>query len=302
MASSADSPGGPLCGVLLMDKPRGLTSHDVIDRVRRHTGIRKAGHCGTLDPFATGLLLVLLGRATRLFDFFLPLDKEYRATVRFGQRSTTGDSDGEISAAGAEVSETGLRGALEVFRGPIRQRVPAYSAVKVGGERLYRKARRGETVEAPVRDVTIHRLELTSFDARRQEALLDITCSKGTYVRRLCEDIGESLGSAAYCAELRRTAVGGFRVEDAASTERLETEGPLLAAPGAGPSFISCYGALYFLPVRQIAENEKKMALSGRPLEGDAAGPVRVAEGERLLAVYGPGREAGRIDPMVVFA
>lgn len=299
--ASAGNNGFP-CGLLLVDKPRGLSSHDVVDRVRRHTGVGKAGHGGTLDPFATGLLLVLLGRATRLFDYFLPLAKEYRATVRFGFRSTTGDSEGDISAAAGRVSEAELRQALDGFRGAIRQRVPEWSAVKVGGERLYRRARRGEAVDTPVREVTVHRLELASFDGANQEAVLEIACSKGTYIRRLCEDIAAAAGSAAYCSELRRTAIGEFRVENAVGLERLEAEGKLLAGPGGGPSFISCFGALYFLPVREIAEKEKKLVLNGRPLEGEAAGPTRIASCEQLLAVYGPGREAGRIDPLVVFS
>lgn len=300
--SSGGQPGAVPCGLLLADKPRGLTSHDVIARVRRHTGIRKAGHGGTLDPFATGLLLVMLGRATRLFDYFLPLTKEYLATVRFGFESATGDSEGELTAVDGEVTEAALADALAGFRGEISQRVPAYSAVKVDGERLYHKARRGETVAAPTRQVWIHQLDLEAFDGGRQQALLRVACSKGTYIRQLAQDIGESLGSSAYCAELRRTAVGDFRVEQAATLEQLEAADPSsLTDPGRAPSFISCFGALYFLPVRLIADNEMNLVLNGRSLEGEASGPVRVAHEERLLAVYGPGRESGRIDAMVVF-
>ena len=291
------------CGILLVDKPRGLTSHDVIARVRHYTGVRKAGHGGTLDPFATGLMLVMLGRATRLFDFFLPLTKEYRATVRFGRWSTTGDSEGEITVGGGEVTEMHLRDVLTGYRGTIRQRVPAFSAVKVRGERLYDKARRGEDIDRPERKVTIHRLELAAFDAVRQEAVLEVNCSKGTYIRQLCEDVGETAGSTAYCAGLRRMAVGEFRVEHAIRLEQLEQAGAEINETVVGvTSFISCFGALYFLPVRQIADNEMRLVMSGRPLEGDAAGPVRMAMGDQLLAVYGPGQESGHIKPLVVFS
>lgn len=291
------------CGVLLVDKPRGITSHDVVARVRRHTGVRKTGHAGTLDPFATGLLLVMIGRATRLFDFFLPLAKEYHAIVQFGSRSSTGDSEGEIVAAGGVVTGEELSAVLPDFTGTIRQRVPAYSAVKVEGEPLYRKARRGERVAPPERDVEVHAIELKGFDAEAQRGELRIRCSSGTYIRSLCEDIAERAGSAAYTAELRRTAVGDFSAAAAMGIERVEAMPPQrLLSPESNPSFNSCFSALYFLPVRQISDNETRAVRNGRPLEGEAEGPVRVASGGELLAVYGPGRESRLMHPMVVFS
>ncbi|HET7454950.1 MAG TPA: tRNA pseudouridine(55) synthase TruB [Solirubrobacterales bacterium] len=187
--------------VLLFDKPAGITSHDAVARVRRERGV-KAGHAGTLDPFATGLLLILLGRATRLQRFLVGLPKTYLATARLGWRSTTGDPDGELSETG-RVPES-----LELPTGTVRQRVPMTSAVRVGGERLYKKAHRGEVVETPVRDVQVHRAELLSSDG--EHAHYEIECSAGTYVRTLVETLGD-----AYCEELRRTAIGPFRVEDA---------------------------------------------------------------------------------------
>ena len=187
--------------VLLFDKPAGVTSHDVVAQVRRERGL-KAGHAGTLDPFATGLLLILLGRATRLQRFLVGLPKTYLATARLGWRSSTGDPDGELTETG-QVPET-----LELPTGTVRQRVPMTSAVRVGGERLYKKAHRGEVVETPERDVQVHRAELLSSDGGR--ARYEIECSAGTYVRTLVETLGD-----AYCEELRRTAVGPFRVEDA---------------------------------------------------------------------------------------
>lgn len=187
--------------VLLHDKPAGVTSHDVVQQVRRERGL-KAGHAGTLDPFATGLLIVLLGPATRLQRHLMALPKTYRATARLGWRSSTGDPDGELV-------ETGTRPAsLALPTGAVRQRVPMTSAVRVGGERLYRKAHRGETVETPEREVEVYRAELLASDA--ETATYEVECSAGTYVRTLVEALGD-----AYCAALRRTAIGPFRIEDA---------------------------------------------------------------------------------------
>jgi tRNA pseudouridine55 synthase len=187
--------------VLLVDKPAGVTSHDVVARVRRERGA-KAGHAGTLDPFATGLLLVLLGRATRLQRFLTDLPKTYLATARLGWRSSTGDPDGELERTGR------MPESLELPTGTVRQRVPMTSAVRVGGERLYKKAHRGETVKTPVRDVEVQRAELLDSDGER--ARYEIECSSGTYVRTLVETLGD-----AYCEELHRTAIGPFRIEDA---------------------------------------------------------------------------------------
>jgi tRNA pseudouridine55 synthase len=187
--------------VLLYDKPAGVTSHDVVARVRRERGA-KAGHAGTLDPFATGLLLILLGRATRLQQFLVGLPKTYLATARLGWRSSTGDPDGELTETG-RVPES-----LELPTGTLRQRVPMTSAVRVGGERLYKKAHRGEVVETPERDVQVHRAELLSSD--NEHSHYEIECSAGTYVRTLIETLDD-----AYCEALRRTAIGPFRVEEA---------------------------------------------------------------------------------------
>jgi len=211
--------GDPGGAVLLYDKPAGVTSHDVVAKVRREQG-RKAGHAGTLDPFATGLLLILLGRATRLQRFLVGLPKTYLATARLGWRSSTGDSDGELTETGA------LPSSLELPTGTVRQRVPMTSAVRVGGERLYKKAHRGEVVETPERDVEVHRAELLS--AGDGLAHYEIECSAGTYVRTLVETLGD-----AYCADLRRTAVGPFRVEDSGEQLELERVAELVPAVGA---------------------------------------------------------------------
>jgi tRNA pseudouridine55 synthase len=213
------SEGDPAGAVLLYDKPAGVTSHDVVAEVRRERGC-KAGHSGTLDPFATGLLLILLGRATRLQRFLVGLPKTYLASAQLGWRSSTGDSDGELTETGSVPSS------LELPTGTVRQRLPMTSAVRVGGERLYKKAHRGETVETPERDVEVHRAEL--LDAGGGLAHYEIECSAGTYVRTLVETLGD-----AYCADLRRTAVGPFKVEDAGDLLEPGRVAELVPAVGA---------------------------------------------------------------------
>jgi tRNA pseudouridine55 synthase len=211
--------GDPGGAVLLYDKPAGVTSHDVVAEVRRERGC-KAGHAGTLDPFATGLLLILLGRATRLQRFLVGLPKIYLATARLGWHSSTGDPDGDLTETGA------LPESLVLPTGTVRQRVPMTSAVRVGGERLYKKAHRGETVETPERDVEVHRAELLSSEG--DLAHYEVECSAGTYIRTLIETLGD-----AYCANLRRTAVGPFRVEDAGEEIEAARVGELVPAVGA---------------------------------------------------------------------
>lgn len=202
--------------LLLCDKPAGITSHTMVSRVRRERGV-KAGHAGTLDPFATGLLLVLLGRATRLQRFLTALPKTYLATARLGWRSSSGDPEGELTETGR------IPDSLALPTGTVRQRVPMTSAVRVDGERLYRKAHRGEVVETPLRDVEIYRAELLGHDA--ESARYEIECSTGTYIRTLIETLDD-----AYCSELRRTAVGPFRVDDAGEEVGLERVGELVPA------------------------------------------------------------------------
>lgn len=194
--------------VVLADKPSGPTSHDIVARARWEHGVKRVGHAGTLDPFATGLLIVLVGReATREQARFMRLRKTYRAVARFGATSTTGDRDGEITQTGS-VPPLDVR----LPTGEIHQRPPAYSAVKVGGERAYKRARRGEEVEMPPRQVTVHRFEEISRDGERAE--YEIECSSGTYVRSLIADLGD-----AYCEELRRTRIGPFSADEAADSQ-----------------------------------------------------------------------------------
>jgi len=201
--------------VLLYDKPTGVTSHDVVAAVRRERGNAKVGHAGTLDPFATGLLLILTGSATRLQRFLIELPKTYVARARLGWHSSTGDSDGALTETGR------LPDSLVLPTGSVRQRVPMTSAVRVGGERLYRKAHRGEVVETPEREVEVYRAELLDSDA--ESAAYEIECSTGTYVRTLIETLED-----AYCAELRRTAIGPFSASDAGVELTLDQVGDLV--------------------------------------------------------------------------
>jgi tRNA pseudouridine55 synthase len=189
-------------GILLADKPPGLSSHDIVARARRALGVRRVGHAGTLDPFATGLLIVLVGRATRLARFFVALPKTYEVVARLGARSTTGDPEGEIVETGT------VPATLVLPLGVVRQRPPAYSAVKVAGERAYARARRGEAVETAEREVTVY--EASERWREGDRAGLRFVCSSGTYVRSLVADLGD-----AYCLELRRTAIGPFSVDGA---------------------------------------------------------------------------------------
>jgi tRNA pseudouridine55 synthase len=206
--------------VLLCDKPAGITSHDLVSRVRRERGC-KAGHAGTLDPFATGLLLVLLDEGTRVQRFLTELPKTYRAKVRPGWRSSTGDPEGELVMTGRVPSS------MELPTGTVRQRVPMTSAVRFRGERLYRKAHRGEVVETPERDVEIYRAESVGALMAGDDYYFEyeIECSAGTYIRTLVETLED-----AYCMELRRTAIGPFRVEEAGAELSLSQVAELVPA------------------------------------------------------------------------
>jgi tRNA pseudouridine55 synthase len=209
-------------GLLLIDKPPGVTSHDAVSRLRRHTGIRRIGHAGTLDPFATGLLLLLFGRATRLSQFFTGMDKEYRVRVRLGQESDTFDITGKvIRERPVDVSYEQFTRILRDFLGHIEQVPPMFSAVKIRGRRLYELAREGQEVERPSRSVSIHCLKMLTpqqdwtASGPTREAEILVRCSSGTYIRSLVHDIGARLGCGALVSELHRTAAGSYQVEDA---------------------------------------------------------------------------------------
>jgi tRNA pseudouridine55 synthase len=227
--------GPGLDGILVIDKPVGPTSHDIVALVRRLAATKRVGHGGTLDPFASGVLPLFLGRGTRVVEFHLGDRKAYRATVCFGAASATDDLEGELTpGAGPPPTVEVVTAALAGFTGPISQRPPAYSAIKVGGRRAYAMARAGESVTLAERDVIIHALSIVSWDATESDrpiAILDVECSAGTYIRALARDLGERVGSGAYLGALRRTASGPFGEADALPLETVR----LAAADGPGP-------------------------------------------------------------------
>lgn len=275
-----------------VDKPSGPTSHDVVDRVRRALGRGvKVGHTGTLDPFASGLLVILVGRATRLARFMSGADKSYEADVRLGVLSDTGDPDGRLTSTGSPLPGADeIERAVASFRGAQRQRVPALAAVKVDGERLYRRTRRGETPALPEREVTIHDIALRSLPADDGTVPLRVRCSAGTYIRRLATDLGEALGCGAYCSALRRTAVGDLSVTGAVAPEEVRAEDPG-----------DLRTALAHLPSASLTAAQLEDARHGRPVEGATEGVTSLWFEDRLVAIA-EGRDDGVLHPKVVLA
>jgi len=210
-------------GVLVIDKPEGISSFGVVKRVKKWLGLQKAGHCGTLDPFATGVLVVCVNQATRISDLLLSQDKVYRFTVRLGIETDTLDKTGEVTSEhnGPPCDEESVRQAVDAFRGEILQEVPRYAAVKVDGKRLYQLSRRGIEVERPSRFVQIHRIEIAEL--QWPELVLEVQCSKGTYIRQLTSDIGKRLGCGAHVTGLRRLASGPFTIDGAITLDELDS-------------------------------------------------------------------------------
>ena len=210
------------CGILVVNKPIGMTSHDIVGRVRRLFGTRRVGHTGTLDPLATGVLVVLIGRAAKAAEYLVCDEKSYRATMRLGLTSDTEDITGTLIPSEHPLPSTEqVLEACRGFIGQIEQIPPMYSALKVNGQKLYDLARRGITVERQARPITVHALTATPTETQT-DYILDVTCSAGTYIRTLCADIGASLGCGAVMATLERTAAGGFPIENSHTLEELE--------------------------------------------------------------------------------
>jgi tRNA pseudouridine55 synthase len=211
-------------GILIVDKPRGMTSHDVVDFIRRRFRIKKVGHAGTLDPLATGVLVVLVGRATKLSSILMSDDKEYEVVMTLGRRTDTGDADGKViyehPGCGGITREM-IEASLKKFTGEIMQVPPMMSAIKHKGKKLYELARQGIEVERPSRQ--IHVKELALLDYAPPDAMLRIRCSKGTYVRVLCDDVGLLLGCGAYVSNIRRTCSGDFRIKDAINFDKVRS-------------------------------------------------------------------------------
>ena len=277
--------------MLLVAKPAGPTSHDMVDIVRRALGTRRVGHTGTLDPFAEGLLVMLVGRATRLAPFAAGWTKSYEGRMRLGVTTDTDDATGQVLEQRAVALErAALEQTLDRFRGTVRQRPPVYSAVKVAGERAYRRARRGEVVEPAERDVEIQALEVTAFAP--PDVQFRATVSGGTYLRSLARDIGAALGCGAHLVTLRRTVVGPFRLEDA------------VPPAAASPADLLPPGVLVrHLDRRDVDAKERDAVVHGRwiPAAGDAAAsPVAMFAGETLVAVAD--RAGDVLKPRVVLA
>jgi tRNA pseudouridine55 synthase len=292
----------PLDGVLLIDKPEGLTSHDVVARVRRRLrpAVKKVGHAGTLDPFATGLLVVLVGRATKLARFFVDLPKEYECTLRFGVRSDTGDLTGALAATGLTTTREAVEAVLPGFLGTVLQSVPMTSAVKVDGERLYKKAHRGEVVETPVKEVVIESIDVLGFDDAAQTMRCRITCSKGTYVRQLAIDIGEAVGAGAHLVQLSRAATGDLRLADAQALAAFEDAAATRAAGDEHiPGLVSPSAALQFMPGLELSAAQVTAVRNGARLPGGPQEPVRLTFRGELIAVYGPAEEGHALKLLV---
>jgi tRNA pseudouridine55 synthase len=285
---------GPSC-VALVDKPVGPTSFDIVRAARRGVAAR-VGHAGTLDPFASGLLLVMVGKATRISSLLMELPKEYDVTVQFGAVSTTADPTGDIVPTGGRVHAGQVEAVLDRFRGRMRQRVPLTSAVKVDGERLYRKAHRGESAETPEREVTVHDLAMLEFDESAQTARFLVHTGSGTYVRTLAEDLGSAAGAGGYACALRRTRIGGFSVEVALPPDRLSPE--LYRAGGRG--ILSLDEALAFLPRHEVDGRVARLVANGSQLSAAPSGRFRVYGPEGLLGIYEGDTDGAR--PLVVFS
>ena len=286
-------------GIVVVDKPAGLTSHDVVARLRRLAGTRRVGHAGTLDPMATGVLVVGIGTATRLLGHLSLTTKAYDATIRLGQSTTTDDAQGEVvtSTSAAEVSMQSVRDAVLAYAGEITQVPSAVSAVKVDGERSYRRVRRGEQVQLPPRRVRIESLDVVEI--RGTDGFLDVdvslTCSSGTYVRALARDVGADLGVGGHLTRLRRTAVGPYRLDDAHTLDELAAE--LVVLPLAEVAAAT-------FPTYELSAKQAEWVRHGRALPDTALGaaaPVAMlaADGSFLALYEQRGSDAY---PLAVFA
>jgi tRNA pseudouridine55 synthase len=287
---------GRLHGILIVDKPAGWTSHDVVGRIRRLTRERRVGHAGTLDPAATGVLPVLVGDGTRVVEFLAAAAKGYRAEITLGVETDSHDIDGVVTATfdGALPDQSRIERALDAFRGPILQLPPMHSAIQIAGQRLYEAARRGEVVEREQRPVTIYRLDLIAW--RAPVLTVEIACSKGTYIRTIAHDLGVALGTGAYLSDLVRTWTGPFSIDEA------WTIGDLEQALGEDPDrewpFVAIHPDIIIQhwPAVIIGRTGREAWFQGRPVPGPAMSNepgVRAYDDDGTWLGIGHGSETG---------
>ncbi|MFE9653620.1 tRNA pseudouridine(55) synthase TruB [Micromonospora sp. NPDC006431] len=288
-------------GLIVVDKPGGMTSHDVVARIRRLARTRRVGHGGTLDPMATGVLVIGVGRATRLLTYVIGAAKSYTATIRLGQATITDDAEGEVVAttpAGA-VADDAIRAALAAQTGEIDQVPSAVSAIKINGQRAYKRVREGEIVELPARRVTISRLDVLAVRRDVPDVVdvdVDVTCSSGTYIRAIARDAGAALGVGGHLTALRRTAVGGFTLAEAATLDALEQRAPDVVNLPLDAA------ADRFFPRRDATPDEARTLAHGGPLgAAGIAGPYAVFGPDGgLIAIVS--ERAGRARAEIVLA
>ncbi len=258
-------------GLIVVDKPGGMTSHDVVARLRRLARTRRVGHGGTLDPMATGVLVIGVGRATRLLTYVIGADKSYAATIRLGQATVTDDAEGDVIATtpAGRITDDAVRSALAALTGEIDQVPSAVSAIKINGQRAYKRVREGESVELPARRVTVSRLDVLAIRRDEPDVVdvdIEVSCSTGTYIRAIARDAGLALGVGGHLTALRRTSVGGFGLAESVTLEELERRAPdVIGLPLA-------VAAERFFPRRDAGADEAKVLSHGGPL--DAVGLV----------------------------
>jgi tRNA pseudouridine55 synthase len=269
-------------GILLIDKQPGLTSFDSLRSVKNVMGTRKVGHTGTLDKFASGLLIVLVGRTARLSSWFSACDKDYEGVVQFGVETDTLDPEGEIIAHGKPPSREAVEAVLPAFRGEILQAPPAYSAIHIDGKRAHELARQGEAPEMEERLVTIHTLEITSWDPPL--AGINVHCSSGTYIRSLARDIALAAGTRAHLVQLVRTRIGGFRLADALVPEPNHPEALIAALRPADTAVFDCLG----LPWIQVDEKQARELVHGKPIRSIIRNIENIPDG-KAAAVFKTG-------------
>jgi tRNA pseudouridine55 synthase len=265
-------------GLLLIDKPAGPTSHDVVATVRRGAGEKRVGHAGTLDPLATGLLVLCLGAATRLSEYLIAKDKAYTARVRFGVSTNTYDADGAVTATGDVLpTRERVEATLAQFRGTFQQQPPAFSAIKRGGQKAYELARRGETVALEPRSITVYQLQITGWSP--PDCTLDVTCSAGTYIRSLAHDLGQALGCGAHLAALRRIGSGHFQIEEAVALEALKAA---FAAKEWQRYLLPMDSAVRDWPEVHLTERDARRIYNGQSV------PMTANSGDEFARAYNP--------------